>query len=90
MFENGDFVFFFDGELHLADLKSFLKFVGLSLQVPPLLFFLPSGLVAGIQVSPQVLNLLLLLPEDLPQFVSGVPHVLQHQSQFTHGLCGLV
>lgn len=46
--------------------------------------FLPSCLVALVQVPAQVLNLLLLFPEDLAQFLSRVPHILQHVAKFLH------
>ena len=52
--------------------------MGLSLQVLAPLLFLSPGLVALVQVSAEVLNLLLLLPEDLSEFVRGMSHVLQH------------
>lgn len=78
VFQNGHLIFFFDSKLHLSDLECFLEVMGLSLQVLAPLLFLSPGLVALVQVSAEVLNLLLLLPEDLSEFVRGMSHVLQH------------
>lgn len=90
VFQNGHFIFLLHCQLHLPHLEGLLK-VGLLLaQVHSPLLLLAPCLVTLIQVVVQVLNLLLLLPEDLPQLVRGVPHVQQHVAQFSHGLGRLV
>ena len=39
---------------------------------------------------PQILNLLLLLPKDLPKLICGVTHVLKHLAEFVHRLGCLI
>ena len=90
VFQNGHFVFLLDSQLHLAHLQSLLKGGLLRLEVDAALFLLASGLIALVQIVMQVLNLLLLLPEDLSELVRCVTHVLQHVAQFSHGFCRLV
>ena len=46
VFEDGNLILFFNSELHLAHLKSFLKLVAFRLQVLPPLLLLSSRLVA--------------------------------------------
>ena len=48
-----------------ADLEGLFKLTGLGLEVLPSALFLPSSLITLIQVTTQVLYLLLLLPEYL-------------------------
>ena len=84
MLEHGYFVFFLDGELHLAHLESLLELVALRLQVLPSLLFLPTSLVALVEIASQVLDFLLLVPENLPKFVSRMLHVLKHIGKLVH------
>ena len=80
MLEDCHFVFFLNSKFHFSDLESLFKLTGLGLEVLPSALFLPSSLITLIQVTTQVLYLLLLLPEYLTELVCGVPHVLKHVS----------
>ena len=80
MLKDCHFIFFLDSQFHFSDLESLFKLAGLGLEVLPSSLFLSSSLITLIQISTQVLYLLLLLPENLTKFVSGVPHVLEHVS----------
>ena len=84
MLQHGHFIFFFNCQLHLAHLESFLELMALALQVLPSLLLLSASLITLVQVSSQVLYLLLLLPENLPKFVCCVAHVLEHVGEFIH------
>ena len=80
MLKDCHFVFFLDSQFHFSDLEGLFKLTGLRLEVLPSTLFLSSGLITLIQITTQVLYLLLLFPENLTKFVSGVPHVLKHVS----------
>ena len=82
--EDGHFVFFLDGQLHFSHLQGLLKLMALRLQVLPSFLFLASSLVTLVQIATQILNLLLLLPEDLSQLIRRMPHVLQHVCKLVH------
>ena len=90
MLEDGHLVFFLDGKLHFSHLQRLLKLTALRLQVLPSFLFLASSLIALIQIATQILDLLLLLPEDLSQLIRSVPHVLQHVCKLVHGLRSLI
>ena len=80
MLKDCHFVFFFDSQFHFSDLEGLFKLAGLGLKVLPSSLFLSSGLITLIQITTQVLYLLLLLPENLSELISSVPHVLKHVS----------
>ena len=80
MLKDCHFIFFLNSKFHFSDLKGLFKLAGLGLEVLPSALFLPSSLITLIQVTTQVLYLLLLLPEYLTELVGCVPHVLKHVS----------
>ena len=80
MLQDGHFVFLFYGQLHFSNLEGLFKLVRLRLKLLPPPLFLSPRLITLIQITTQILYLLLLLPEYLTELVGGVPHVLEHIS----------
>jgi len=61
-----------------------------SLQVLPPFFLLSPGLITLVEIPAKVLDFFLLFPENLTKLVSGVTHVLEHQTELIHRLSCLI
>ena len=83
MTHDGSFVVFLDGELLFFAFEG--SFEGFSLLSELRLFFLFDSFgVFGLgEVAAKVLDLFLLLPKDVTQFVCRETHFLQHVAQFS-------
>ena len=78
------FIVLLHGQFHFPDFEQALELVALLLQIVPALLLLPPRLVTLVKISPQVLNLSVLLVVDGAELLGGHFHVLEHLDELVH------